>query len=415
MQAPRTIPPGIRNSTLNFNKVGPLGECDPHGTWPENRVELPFDFRQPSFEVNAASAAFPKPRLPAPRPTRKQEQHRATRIGYRVSIAALIVAAGRGSRAASAGIPPKQYANLAGHSVLARSIAAFARHPDIACIQVVIHPDDTALYYAALGAPVDTLLPPVPGGATRQDSVRIGIEALAERRPKLVLIHDAARPFVDAEIVDRVIANLAKCPGAIAAVPESDTLKRIGKDKAITQTVDRSGLWRAQTPQGFHFDAIRSAHARAAASNRADFTDDAAIMEWAGQKVALVEGSTRNVKLTTAEDIEMARRLIENYPTALNHETRTGNGFDVHRFAPGTSVWLCGVEIPHVARLEGHSDADVGLHALTDAILGAIGAGDIGLHFPPPTCAGRVRPRKFSSAMPHALSAMPAAGSSMST
>lgn len=300
-----------------------------------------------------------------------------------MTIAALIVAAGRGSRAAAPGVPPKQYAELAGHSVLARSITAFARHPDIACIQVVIHPDDTALYVAALGAPEDKLLPPVPGGATRQDSVRIGVEALAARQPKLVLIHDAARPFVTADIIDRVIAGLAQRPGAIAAVPESDTLKRIGEDKMVAGTVDRSQLWRAQTPQGFHFGAIRSAHARAAASDRADFTDDAAIMEWAGHKVALVEGSTRNVKLTTAEDIEMARRLVESCPTAQNHETRTGAGFDVHRFAPGASVWICGVEIPHVARLEGHSDADVGLHALTDAILGAIGAGDIGLHFPP--------------------------------
>jgi 2-C-methyl-D-erythritol 4-phosphate cytidylyltransferase/2-C-methyl-D-erythritol 2,4-cyclodiphosphate synthase len=304
-----------------------------------------------------------------------------------VTIVALIVAAGRGSRAAAAGEPPKQYAMLGGRTVLARSIAAFADHPAIAHVQVVIHPDDATLYDAATRPAGPKLLPPVAGDTTRQGSVRNGLDALAAHKPTRVLIHDAARPFVTADVIDRVIAALDHHPGAIAAIPESDTLKRVGADGTISGTQDRTGLWRAQTPQGFRSDAIREAHARAAAAGRTDFTDDAAIMEWAGAAVAIVEGGQRNVKITTPQDIAMAQRLIGGADRAqrmaTGTETRIGTGFDVHRFAPGSSVWLCGIEIPHTARLEGHSDADVGLHALTDAILGAIGAGDIGQHFPP--------------------------------
>ena len=272
---------------------------------------------------------------------------------------------------------------LGGQSVLARALAEFTRHPGITHVQVVIHPDDDKMYLAAIGAPHPKLLPPVHGGATRQDSVRNGLDALAALNPSLVLIHDAARPFVTPDVIDRVIAALADQPGAIAAVPETDTLKRAGGSGLIVGTQDRTNLWRAQTPQGFRFDTIRREHQRAQAENQTAFTDDAALMEWAGHAVALVDGGTRNVKITTTQDIQMARRLIEGNATLPVIETRTGTGFDVHRFAPGSSVWLCGVEIPHSSRLEGHSDADVGLHALTDAILGAIGAGDIGVHFPP--------------------------------
>jgi 2-C-methyl-D-erythritol 4-phosphate cytidylyltransferase/2-C-methyl-D-erythritol 2,4-cyclodiphosphate synthase len=302
-------------------------------------------------------------------------------------VAALIVAAGRGSRAAAAGQPPKQFVLLGDKTVLARSIEAFSLHPRIDHVALVIHPDDTencAAVSASLGASTQTkLLPVAMGGETRQASVRRGLTALARVSPDVVLIHDAARPFVSADTIDRVVAALADAPGAIAAVPLTDTLKRAAADGRIDGTIDRNGLWRAQTPQGFAFAAIREAHDKAHAAGLEAFTDDAALAEWAGLAVAVVPGGDRNVKLTTAEDVAMARTLFERGNTKVPRETRSASGFDVHRFMEGTSVWLCGVEIPHTARLEGHSDADVGLHALTDALLGAIGAGDIGQHFPP--------------------------------
>jgi 2-C-methyl-D-erythritol 4-phosphate cytidylyltransferase/2-C-methyl-D-erythritol 2,4-cyclodiphosphate synthase len=301
-----------------------------------------------------------------------------------VTIAALIVAAGRGSRASTGASPAKQFVAIAGRTVLARSIEAFTRHPAIDLIQVVIHPDDTELYANAVTDAGAKLRPPAPGGATRQQSVRNGLDALGSLPIGRVLIHDAARPFVTGDVIDRVIAALDRHPGAIAAVPEADTLKRMADDGTVAATQDRAGLYRAQTPQGFRFDLVRQAHISAAAVGLDNFTDDAAIMEWAGHRVAIVEGGARNVKLTTAGDIEMAQRLLGGRTGRAGlRETRTGTGFDVHRFAAGASVWLCGVEIAHDARLEGHSDADVGLHALTDALLGALGAGDIGQHFPP--------------------------------
>lgn len=301
-----------------------------------------------------------------------------------MAIAALIVAAGRGSRAAASGTAPKQFALLGGRTVLARAIEALGAPTEVSRVAVVIHPDDRLLYEEMLASVTDTvrakLQAPILGGATRQASVRCGLEALAAEAPSRVVIHDAARPFVDERVIGRVIRALDMSPGAIAAIPVSDTLKREGAGRQVSATVERDGLWRAQTPQGFHFSAILDAHAKAAAGGRDDFTDDAAIAEWAGVSVTLVEGNARNQKLTSAEDIAMARALIE---AGGRVETRNGTGFDVHRFEPGSSVWLCGVEIPHSAKLEGHSDADVGMHALTDALLGAIGAGDIGQHFPP--------------------------------
>ncbi len=285
-------------------------------------------------------------------------------------VVVLVVAAGRGRR--FGGDVPKQYLDLAGRPVLRHSLAAFAANPEIDAVRAVIHPDDRQLYDAAaagLG-----LGEPVPGGAQRQDSVRLGLESLAELDPDIVLIHDGARPFADAGTIGRVIAALKDHPGAIPAVPVADTLKR-GQDGMIAGTVDRAGLWRAQTPQGFRFADILAAH-RAAAGR--ELTDDAAVLEAAGRPVALVMGSEDNVKITTTADLERARRAF-----AGPGETRTGSGYDVHRFAPGDRVWLCGVPVPHDSALEGHSDADVAQHALTDAILGAIAAGDIGRHFPP--------------------------------
>jgi 2-C-methyl-D-erythritol 4-phosphate cytidylyltransferase / 2-C-methyl-D-erythritol 2,4-cyclodiphosphate synthase len=283
---------------------------------------------------------------------------------------ALVVAAGRGVRAG--GGMPKQYRALAGQPVLRYSLEMFRRHARIAGVRAVIHPDDRALYDAAARG-LD-LLEPVAGGPTRQDSVRLGLESLAAKPPRLVLIHDAARPFVAPEIVDRTIDALTATPGAIPAVAVADTLKR-GDRGTIAATVDRSSLWRAQTPQGFRYDAILAAH-RAAAG--AELSDDAAVAERAGLPVALVAGSEANVKLTTEEDFVRAELFASSAS-----ETRVGTGFDVHKFGAGDHVWLGGVRVPHTNGLIGHSDADVALHALTDALLGAIGAGDIGMHFPP--------------------------------
>lgn len=298
-----------------------------------------------------------------------------------LEIAALIVAAGRGSRVGGATGDPKQYVELAGRSMLAHSIAAFADHPQVTSVTVVIHPGDRELYEATAMVFGPKLTPPVVGGATRQESVFKGLDGLAERNIDAVLIHDAARPFVTAEIIDGVISRLADHDGAIAAVPVADTLKRAGPGAVIEATVPRGGLWRAQTPQGFRFSSILDAHRKAASGGLSAFTDDAAIAEWAGLRVALTPGSSSNEKITTAEDLAMAQRRLAQPEQTM--ETRTGTGFDVHRFADGTSLWLCGVEIPHDRGLEGHSDADVGLHALTDALLGAIADGDIGTHFPP--------------------------------
>lgn len=294
---------------------------------------------------------------------------------------ALIVAAGRGTRAADVNGLPKQYRPLAGAPVLAHTIRAFCSAPSIDLVQVVIHPADAELYRAAVQTMVPKMSPPVPGGETRQGSVRLGLEALAVHAPARVLIHDAARPLVDANTIARVIGKLETHAGSIAAQPVADTLKRASPGGTITGTVDRAGLWRAQTPQGFRFAAILDAHRKAHLAGRTDFTDDAAIAEWAGLDVALVMGAESNIKLTTPEDFVMAERLIT--PPRATAETRTGTGFDVHRLIPGDHVWLCGVKVAHDHRLEGHSDADVGLHALTDAVLGAIGDGDIGQHFPP--------------------------------
>ena len=299
-----------------------------------------------------------------------------------MTVTALIVAAGRGARASLQGQPPKQYASLAGEPVLARAIAAFEAVDEVQEIVVVIHPDDRTAYAAATAVRFRKLAPPVLGGATRQASVRQGLESLVSRGPShAVLIHDAARPFVDAATIRRVLAAIEMHDGAIAAVPLPDTLKRVGPAQEIEATVPRAGLWKAQTPQGFRLAAITAAHRAAADRDGPEFTDDAAIAEWAGLSVALVAGSERNFKITTAEDLAMADALLSTRGPAW--ETRTGTGFDVHAFTAGDHVWLGGVRIPHDQALEGHSDADAPLHALTDALLGAIGDGDIGQHFPP--------------------------------
>jgi 2-C-methyl-D-erythritol 4-phosphate cytidylyltransferase / 2-C-methyl-D-erythritol 2,4-cyclodiphosphate synthase len=293
---------------------------------------------------------------------------------WQLKTAALIVAGGRGIRTGS--VVPKQYARIGGEMVLARALRAFLAHPGIDVVQVVIGEGDADRYGAAVeGLDRMQLLPPIYGGPTRQASVHNGLEALKAHAPDRVLIHDAVRPFVTADVIARVLEALADAPGAIAAMPAADTLKQAGADRRIAATLDRSLVWRAQTPQGFRFAEILAAHAAAQAAGIA-MTDDAAVAEWAGLPVTLVMGAEKNRKLTTAEDLAMAD------DARIAPDVRTGQGFDVHRFAPGDHVWLCGVKLAHTHALQGHSDADVALHALTDALLGAIGAGDIGQHFP---------------------------------
>lgn len=286
-------------------------------------------------------------------------------------IAILIVAAGKGTRLG--GDIPKQFLHLGGKSILQHTIEVFAGFNDIDVIQTVIDRSALALYQESI-QPSKLLLDPVFGGERRQDSVRAGLEALVSHQPDIVLIHDAARPFLPLRVIDDILKALEEYPGAIPVLPVTDTLKRA--DKIIEGHVERAGLFRAQTPQGFHFSQILAAHRHCLEVGSKEMTDDAAIAEAYGLKVACVEGSEKNFKITNKEDMKRA----EN---EMTWEYRTGNGYDVHRLIPGDGIWLCGVEIPHDRKLEGHSDADVGLHALTDAILGGIGAGDIGTHFPP--------------------------------
>lgn len=282
---------------------------------------------------------------------------------------ALIVAGGSGSR--FGGPVPKQYRRLAGVPVLRRTVETFLTHPAVGRVQVVIRAEDAALYADAV-AGLD-LPPPVIGGADRQESVRRGLEALSGA--DAVLIQDAARPCVPVEVIDRVLAAVQPGAGAIAALPVADTLWR-GPDAVCDTLVDRQNLWRAQTPQGFMLTDILAAHRAARGQG---LTDDAAVATAAGLKVHLVEGSPVSAKITTEADLtEAETRLRQNLT-----DIRVGTGFDVHAFVDGDSVTLCGLTIPHTRGLAGHSDADVGLHALTDAILGALAAGDIGQHFPP--------------------------------
>ncbi|MEP7240189.1 MAG: bifunctional 2-C-methyl-D-erythritol 4-phosphate cytidylyltransferase/2-C-methyl-D-erythritol 2,4-cyclodiphosphate synthase [Devosia sp.] len=288
------------------------------------------------------------------------------------SIAVIVVAAGTGERL---GGVPKQYRLLAGKAVLSRTIEAFLGHKNVAWVLPVIHRDHVSLF-AKLKLKHRKLLPPVNGAASRQGSVLAGLEALAPTRPDYVLIQDAARPLVE----DEVIAAVLAAPGlaAVPVVPVTDTIKRSEDGRHVSRTEDRRKLFAAQTPQGFAYDSILAAHRRAA-REAGEFTDDAAVAEWYGVSVSLTKGSPRNIKLTQADDFERAERLLG----IKGMETRTGSGFDVHPFEPGEAVWLGGVRIPHERKLKGHSDADAALHALCDAIYGALGEGDIGTFFPP--------------------------------
>ena len=285
-------------------------------------------------------------------------------------LAVLIVAAGKGERAGTA--LPKQYERLSGQPILRRTVGAFSGYP----VQVVIGRGQEDLAATAL-AGLD-LPPPVTGGATRQESVRLGLEALAASPPDFVLIHDAARPLVSRRVIGDVVAALEKgADGALPMIAAADTLRR-QDEHGRWVVVPRDGLYRAQTPQGFVYDKILAAHRDHAGT---EVTDDVALAELAGLRVAMVEGEEKNIKVTRKEDFALAESLIGTPP--LSEDWRTASGYDVHKFAEGDHIWLCGLKIPHTHSLEGHSDADVGLHAITDALLGCIGAGDIGMHFPP--------------------------------
>jgi 2-C-methyl-D-erythritol 4-phosphate cytidylyltransferase / 2-C-methyl-D-erythritol 2,4-cyclodiphosphate synthase len=291
------------------------------------------------------------------------------------AVAAVVVAAGRGVRAG--GELPKQYRMLRGVSIIRRSLVLFTDHPQVNIIQPVIHPDDAELCAtAAFGL---QLLAPVFGGKTRQQSVRAGLEALAVHHPSIVLVHDAARPFASAELVSRAIAAVAPSGAAIPGLAVTDTVKSVHTDGRVAETLDRASLRTIQTPQAFGFDALLAAHRKADAAGRVEFTDDAALAEWAGMAVSVFEGETGNIKLTTAEDFAHAEAMS----FAALGDIRTGTGYDVHAFGDGDHVMLGGVRIPFGRGLSGHSDADVALHALVDAILGALAEGDIGTHFPP--------------------------------
>ncbi|MBN8979454.1 MAG: bifunctional 2-C-methyl-D-erythritol 4-phosphate cytidylyltransferase/2-C-methyl-D-erythritol 2,4-cyclodiphosphate synthase [Rhizobiales bacterium] len=289
--------------------------------------------------------------------------------------AVIIVAAGRGLRAGPGG--PKQYRTLGGRSVISRAMAAFCDHPQIAAVQPVVNPDDITIFNQAVGN--IRALAPVNGGATRQASVRAGLEALVATAPDIVLIHDAARPFANDALIARAIEAATKTGAAVPVIPVTDTIKQVDAGGHVDATPERAKLRIAQTPQAFRYDVILEAHRRAAREGRDDFTDDAALAEWAGLTVATFEGDPANMKLTTPEDFAREEARLG----AALGDIRTGTGYDVHAFGDGDHLMLCGVRVPHNRGFLAHSDGDVGLHALVDAILGALADGDIGSHFPP--------------------------------
>ena len=292
-----------------------------------------------------------------------------------IRVAAVVVAAGRGTRA---GLDyPKQYKVMGGSPMVRESLRVFTAHPEVDLVLPVIHPDDFVRF--ATAAEGLRVAPPVPGAATRQGSVHAGLEALSGAAPAIVLVHDAARPFTSSALVSRAIAAAGKTGAAVPGLPVTDTVKLVDDEGGVAATLNRAALRTVQTPQAFAYPALLDAHRRAAAEGRDDFPDDAALVEWAGLKVSVFEGERGNMKMTTADDFARAERDAQSLT-----DIRTGIGYDIHAFdTGGDHVWLGGVKIPHARKLAGHSDADVALHALTDAILGALADGDIGVHFPP--------------------------------
>lgn len=293
---------------------------------------------------------------------------------------ALIVAAGRGTR--MGGDLPKQFLPVAGKAALTHSAEAFLAHPMVGSVCVVIHPDDAERAKSALAAlalPPGKTLSFAMGGETRQHSVAAGLDAFTAPAGTLVLIHDAARPFVSESLITRAIAAGLSHGAAIPVLPVTDTIAEVDEAGMQTGQADRTRLRAVQTPQVFRLDAIRAAHAAAATAGRYDFTDDAGVLRATGASVATFEGCARAFKLTTPQDLARANREAARALTDI----RAATGYDVHQFGPGDHIMLGGVRIPHDQGVVGHSDADVLLHALTDALLGTIADGDIGMHFPP--------------------------------
>jgi 2-C-methyl-D-erythritol 4-phosphate cytidylyltransferase / 2-C-methyl-D-erythritol 2,4-cyclodiphosphate synthase len=319
-----------------------------------------------------------------PPPHRSKQRHAPIRSKKDVqsqTVALVVVAAGRGARLGAE--RPKQYLPCAGRPLIAHTLEALAAAWPFSAVTVAIHADDRALYDEALArlspAARAAIGPPAVGGATRQQSALAGLEALAAQAPDLVLIHDAARPFPSRGLVARAV-EAAEAHGAAApGTPLSDTVKRVDAEGKVLATPARASLRAVQTPQAFGFPLILEAHRSAAEKGVGDLTDDVAVAEWAGAPAFVFEGDPMNLKVTTMQDLRAAEARL----TGAAAETRVGQGFDVHAFAPGDHVWLCGVRIPHAQALSGHSDADVALHALADAIYGALAEGDIGAHFPP--------------------------------
>ena len=297
----------------------------------------------------------------------------------RVSL--IVVAAGRGARLGAA--TPKQYRTCAGRPLICHALEALAAARSYCAATIVIHPDDRARYSSALAFLSPTAAaafgPPALGGDSRQQSVRAGLEAQVDAAPEIVLIHDAARVFPSAELIERAVAAAERFGAAAPGAPLSDTVKQIDAEGRVVANPDRALLRAAQTPQAFRFPVILDAHRRAAAAGVDSLTDDASVAAWAGHETYVFDGDSANMKVTTMDDFKAAEaRLLD-----VADDVRVGQGFDVHAFAAGDHVWLGGVRIPHDKSLAGHSDADVCLHALADALYGALGDGDIGAHFPP--------------------------------
>ncbi|WP_375457915.1 bifunctional 2-C-methyl-D-erythritol 4-phosphate cytidylyltransferase/2-C-methyl-D-erythritol 2,4-cyclodiphosphate synthase [uncultured Enterovirga sp.] len=301
-----------------------------------------------------------------------------------MKIVAVIVAAGRGQRAGE-GLP-KQYRSVASRPVLTRALEPFLDHPEIEAVLCAIHPDDRPLYDEAVAefAGRQALLDPVAGGPTRQVSVLRALEAfapVADGLDTICLVHDAARMFVDRALIDRAIESGRQHGAAVPALVVTDTVKRVGANGAIVETLDRAELRTVQTPQAFAFGPLLEAHRRAAAEGHDGFTDDARLAEWAALPVHVFEGDPANMKVTTPADFDEAERRLA--PSVATLVTRVATGFDVHVFGPGDHIWLGGIKVAHERGVVAHSDGDVVLHALTDALLGTLGEGDIGTHFPP--------------------------------
>ncbi len=312
----------------------------------------------------------------APRPFPAAGASSVCRLAFHI-----VVAAGRGARLGAA--TPKQYLPCAGKPLLAHALEALAAAHAFCAATVVIHPDDCELYQAALTflspAAAAAFGPPAFGGASRQQSVLAGLEAQSAAPPDLVLIHDGARVFPSRALIARAIEAAERLGAAIPATPLSDTIKHVDSAGRILASPDRSSLRAVQTPQAFRFDLILAAHRRALSEGVTELTDDGAVAAWAGHETHVYDGDPDNAKVTTKHDLRAAEARLMSAASDI----RVGQGFDVHAFAPGDCVWLGGVRIPHTQALSGHSDADVGLHALADALYGALGEGDIGAHFPP--------------------------------